>query len=396
MADQPLENPWNPQLPRFIAWKRNSVHPDVVAQGDDVILYLLWAYARKKNQLAPAIGIRGFAEASAQVAPKFLREPYSCTHSALKQRLARLKKGLADAGIADLLSIDLHGLSIIPHFCPQAFDKRQEEIKEFEKMFGKPNMDLLDRFEPKDLPPPTVGTLGFFDPGNQMPVYLVTNLMYRYNFTFYKAKTARDVSTTTQFSTEITQYCTLLRSRGAISRFEHKHPNRLKGRVLRDLLAANANLISYASSKINPCTKMILSQLDRQYGHILRFASVDKRGRVNMNRGFRNPKASDKVALVWQSQITKHVKTEIDYGLIVKAHPAPKDPRVWFVFAGCSRPGSVAARKLVCDPEWSKALFDKMKGEGTDSFVTVYSVEYDDHSSDNPRELDICDFKALR
>jgi len=66
---------------------------------------------------------------------------------------------------------------------------------------------------------------------------------------------------------------------------------------------------------------------------------------------------------------------------------------MWWVVAGNGRPGSVAARKLVFDPDWSDVLWSRLRGARERSFVAVPGVDY--VVSDAPSSAELRDFRWL-
>jgi hypothetical protein len=48
-------------------------------------------------------------------------------------------------------------------------------------------------------------------------------------------------------------------------------------------------------------------------------------------------------------------KRGYDYGILMRANPSKRDPRLWIVFAGVGRAACVASRVLVFEEKWEGA-----------------------------------------
>ena len=239
----------------------------------------------------------------------------------------------------------------------------------------------------------------FLNPRNSFPVCVLTNLNFRYSDESHTPLYDTRLSTTAAFISEVTRYLVWLYWARLVSMVEHKHTDLLRPSTIARLVDGPVNLISYASSRINPCTKTMLAHLEKEYGLTLRFVAADGSGGVNGDLSGRILGVSSGVGFTWQEETFVHEQDHRDYGIIVRAHPALHDPRVWWIFAGCSRPGSVAARKLIFERTWAEYLVKKIGKNNWESFAAVFSVDYDPQSSDNPRNPQIIStilFKQLK
>ena len=149
----------------------------------------------------------------------------------------------------------------------------------------------------------------------------------------------------------------------------------IKDNEVKSFTLGQRNLISYGSSKINKCTAIMLEHLRNQYDLNVRFVLESDLKRGITQSQLPNDEGG-RVALLSQNEQLRF-DDQIDHGIIVRANPYPGDERVWWIFAGCGRPGSVAARDLIFDPDWQSVFWPALVGHGElKSFVAVFSVQY--------------------
>ncbi len=245
--------------------------------------------------------------------------------------------------------------------------------------------DIRRHFEPpRDL-------LEFFDPCNGLPVIVATNRAYR---TPYKE---RATSTTAQFERAVSKPLDHLQAyRKRISSWDFRQSEGLKSREVNELVDGRYNLVSYASGKINKCTQLMLKRMSREYRMHLSF--VGPGGRRAGSTGSRSRGRRARMALEWGRQRLPY-KRDVDHGIVARVRPGQLDKRVWWVFAGCGRPGSVAARRLVFDPQWSDVLWPAIGRAGKSTkgtcFIALFSVRYNKRCSDNPMEPTLVEVRGM-
>jgi hypothetical protein len=235
-----------------------------------------------------------------------------------------------------------------------------------------------------DLTPATT----FLDPHNSLPVLIMHNRSYK---TPYRVKIN---SSTGVFLKETGDVFSRLRRRGSIGSWELKETDYLKKKDLIEFLDKEYNIITYASSKINPCTFRVLTALERQYAIRMRFVyQKDILAGKSSSAFTTTPDQDERLALLWNDDGPRFYGDGEDYGLIIRANPKPGDRRIWWVLAGAGRPGSIAARKLVFDTTWSDVLWSKVKD--IKSFACLFKVRYRRSATDCPRDPSVLGCRTL-
>jgi hypothetical protein len=152
--------------------------------------------------------------------------------------------------------------------------------------------------------------------------------------------------------------------------------------AVRDLVDGDSHIVSYASSKINPCTELLLDRVESSSGQCIRFV-MEADLRAGVQRSSLPYKVHDaKAALLVNGEALFHSNL-LDHGVIVRSRFEEDSERMFWIFAGCGRPGSIAARKLVFDNGWDgalwKALAPSLKSK---SFAVIFSVQCDRANSE--------------
>ncbi len=216
---------------------------------------------------------------------------------------------------------------------------------------------------------PTPDVMAFFTPPTRSRVVLVTNLGYEGPHPY-----PGGVSTTVQFRDAVAISLNTLVRRASIASRQEIHSNRVSGDLLRGLLNGDDSVISYGSSKINKCTEMMLEHLSARAGQAIRFVLEEDLRSGKRESNFPTDEKAKRAALIWRGTQLFH-DDNTDYAIVMRLIEKSK---IWWLFAGCGRPGSVAARKLVFEPDWSRFLWDDL---GTrwkrSSFVARVTVQHD-------------------
>ncbi len=230
--------------------------------------------------------------------------------------------------------------------------------------------------------------LAFMTPPDRGEIVLATNRRYSGPYPDKKK------STTVVFYNKVTSILNLLAKRCAMDGWESCETDYVDEEDIRNLVQGPKNIISYASSKINKCTELILRVLYKDYGVDVAFLLE-----TDLRRGRRDsqlPKLdeAERAALIWKGRSLYH-DDQSDHGLIVRASPK-NSMKTWWVFAGCGRPGSVAARKLVFEREWDarfwKAVADRWKRS---SFIACFTVQHDRKRTSELGELERLEIEWL-
>ena len=70
-------------------------------------------------------------------------------------------------------------------------------------------------------------------------------------------------------------------------------------------------------------------------------------------------------------------KRGYDYGILMRANPSKRDPRLWIVFAGVGRVACVASRVLVFEEKMGRGFWDRLRGQGNlASFAVLFEVKF--------------------
>ena len=151
---------------------------------------------------------------------------------------------------------------------------------------------------------------------------------------------------------------------------------------VRDLVDGDSHIVSYASSKINPCTELLLDRVESSSGQCIRFVmEADLRAGVHHSR-LPNKVPDARAALFVNGEELYH-SNSLDHGVIVRSRFDDDSERMYWIFAGCGRPGSIAARKLVFDNCWDGALWTSLAPSlRSKSFAVIFSVQCDRPNSD--------------
>lgn len=252
------------------------------------------------------------------------------------------------------------------------FDSEVKRLVEKIRAYFEPHPDLIH----------------FFDPENGGAVRLVTNKSYTSPFL------DKSYSTTDKFTYRTAEILQTLNRRGTIANWSLVQIDYLKSAYWRTLLDGPDNLISYASSKINPVTDLVLRALEEAYSLSLRFVFEDDLSAGRPESTFPDPSAARRVALVWKGTPHNYSESQ-DYGLLIRARSNPESNKCWWIVAGCGRPGSVAAQRFLFEPEWSKMLWGRFTPGPPNSFVAVFRVSYEKKASDNPLVPELLEVQRL-
>ena len=236
---------------------------------------------------------------------------------------------------------------------------------------------------------PRIDLLRFFDPTNSQPVRLVTNRSY---ITPFSTKT---FSTTIRFADSVAELLRLLNRRGVISAWSSVNSDYLVERDWQALVDGAENLVSYASSKINPVTDLILRRLESTYDTNLRFVFEDDLAAARAESTFPDASPSRRVSLIVKDKVLAYLKDR-DHGLVLRARATPGAGKHWWIVAGCGRPGSVAAYRLLFDSAWAAVLWPRITSRLPDAFYAIVTVKYDPVASDDPIQPEIVDFQVMR
>lgn len=210
----------------------------------------------------------------------------------------------------------------------------------------------------------------FLSPVTPGPVSLVTNRHYRGPF-------PDKASTTQRFFSQVEGALYTLKRRGLVTGWESVETD-YPSNDITAILNSKVNVISYASSKINICTKEMLERIEASYPSIqLRFVSEAALRKGQLNSIFSHDEAvlkQQRAALLWNGRHLYH-DNRIDHGIILRLQQS-NPLRRWIIVAGCGRPASVAASQLLFD-DTSKDLWSSLSsGWETRSFVIVFSVAH--------------------
>jgi len=233
---------------------------------------------------------------------------------------------------------------------------------------------------------PDQDVLQYFSPENEDKVALLINRSYATPFV------RRRASTTGVFQQDIGPVLSELVERRALAEWKTVEVDRTSRRSVRAYVNGAWNIISYASSKINVGTALILDRIERERRLCLRFVFEHDLKRGRKRSSFPNYRKGVQVAILFQDAEFRYAETE-DHGLILRVLPTTGPKRTWWVLAGCGRPGSVAARRLVLDAEWRDYLWPSIRKES--SFVALFRVLYRASASDQPYAPELVSFRAL-
>lgn len=243
--------------------------------------------------------------------------------------------------------------------------------------------------------PPRRHVLQFFDPRNDAPTRII------YNRAYSTPTPTAQRSTTDEWLYEVRKALDTLRRIGSAG-VATLRPTNYRTATLSSLLTAQVNLVSYASSKINPCTEAILERLNRRYGLGLRFLYQQDAADGKSRSVFSKSRENERVALSFQGRVLKYQENKSntrghDHGILIRARPSRRDARLWIVFAGCGRNASVAARLLVFDAKVGHALWARLRRAGTlGFFAAVFRTRYSPRNNAVPIAIEIIDIVDLK
>lgn len=236
--------------------------------------------------------------------------------------------------------------------------------------------------------------LEFFNPGNSLPTRLV------YNRAYGTPTPKAQRSTTDEWLFEVCQAFTTLRrigaATGATLRPTNYHPDSLP-----KLLTDQVNLVSYGSSKINPCTEALLENLDRRFSLDIRFVYQQDASSGKQRSVFSLDRQMERVGLHFQGRVLTYRENASktrgqDYGVLVRARPTRRDKRLWIIFAGCGRNASVASRLLVFDAQRGDPLWRRLRRAGPlGCFLAVFETRYLPKKNTEPKDIRLIDVVHL-
>lgn len=231
--------------------------------------------------------------------------------------------------------------------------------------------------------------LEFFNPHNNLPTVFVFDTKHR------GRTDNRKESTTDAWRSAVEQ---ALLELARISHGQSPKSRRCDDdpRTIHELVTLQKNLVTYASSKINPCADDILEEMNRLHGLDLRFLYEKDVGR-QVRSTFTSNRKSERISLVFGGK--PHKSEEVgssgrDYGILLRYRFPEENGRQWIIFAGSSRTGSVAARLLVFDREFGQQLWtDHRLREPLESFLAVFEVSYTSPADVEPERLKVLEFR---
>lgn len=228
-------------------------------------------------------------------------------------------------------------------------------------------------------------TLEFFNPNNDLSTTMVFDRAYE------NRTPGNEVSTTQDWVFKVWAALKDIERIYQTKPPQHR-PARYRVPTIHRLLKESRNLISYASSKINPCTEYMLEELNERLGLDLRFIYESDIGREKRST-FTRTRERDRAALIFRGTALKFRQESSeghDYGILFRYCFPDKQ---WLIFAGCSRPGSVAAGKLVFDREFGEALWSRPDlQEPLRSFLCIFRTSFIPPNTNKPHRVEIVEF----
>lgn len=229
-------------------------------------------------------------------------------------------------------------------------------------------------------------TLEFFDPDNGLPTTLVYNASYP------------SPTRSTQISTTDEWLYGVRRTFDDMSLIYDTRGANLDERTITTALKESRNVISYASSKINPCTEAMLQELNQRLGLDLWFIYESEAERKPSRTVFTRARQHERAALMLGGKVLNYKETKstgYDHGVLLRYRFPANDGRQWIIFAGCSRPASVAARKIVFDRAFGEPLWASSDlPEPLQSFACVFKTFFIPPKTDKPQKVEV--FKLFR
>lgn len=236
--------------------------------------------------------------------------------------------------------------------------------------------------------------LEFFNARNNLPTALV------YNREYPTPTPKEQRSTTDKWLFEIQQTFATLKRIGAAKRVMPR-PTNYHPSTLSMLLRDRFNIVSYASSKINPCTENILEGLNRRLDLGVRFVYQADAASGKQRSVFTPDRKGERVALLFRGRVLEYSENAMrtegrDYGIVIRVRPSRRDNRLWVVFAGCGRPASVASWLLVFDDARGRPLWRRLRSAGPlRSFAAAFEVRYTPAKNTEPTAIRILDVVNL-
>jgi len=233
--------------------------------------------------------------------------------------------------------------------------------------------------------------LRFFDPDNNLPTTIVFDREH-------KGRLSDHTKPTTQ--TWAFQVESILQelARDSFLKPPEMAASNYEAATIHDLVRQRRNLVTYASSKINPCTEDMLEILNPLLGLDIRFVYERDVGHKQRST-FTHKRRGERAALVFRGKAYKSAEVDSqgrDYGILLKYRFPKEGGRQWIVFAGSSQAGSVATRLLVFDREFGQQLWAHpgLK-EPLESFLCVFEMSYNPPKHAEPKRIEvieICQF----
>jgi hypothetical protein len=138
----------------------------------------------------------------------------------------------------------------------------------------------------------------------------------------------------------------------------------------------------------------MLEILNRRFKLGVRFVYQSDATKGLFRSDFSKIHRDERVALLFEGHVLKYGENKsgtigTDYGVLLRAHPSIRDPRLWIAFAGCGRPASVASRLLVFEPG-SQQLWKRLQAGGPlGQFLAIFKVRYSPRDNTRPIVVDV-------